>query len=351
MAVTVAVVGGGVFGCAAALELASVGYEVELFERHADLLMGTSRCNQGRLHLGYHYPRSWSTALESERSAAEFAERFREAIWYGGKHFYAIATEGSRTPWPDYLDFCTRLAAGPMEPAMPGIIRAESVSGCLKVSEAFVDLDRLRQLLRERLSEMNVIVRLQAERSGKHDWVVDATYNRPSGRRRRYEVCEVALVMLPLEFTGLSVVVMDGEFVSVDPVPGQAYHMLYDVALSVHAVNEGLAAEVPLELAGLVDRGIIHASCTRVESMLASAARFMPAIEAARYLGSMFTLRSVPAGVDETDARPTLVSRHGDVVILQGGKLDTCFRAAQRVVAEIGHIRTPAQWTIPSYLS
>ena len=59
----VAVVGGGIFGAAAAIEIATLNVDVTIFEREHDLLQAASGINQYRLHRGYHYPRSTETAL------------------------------------------------------------------------------------------------------------------------------------------------------------------------------------------------------------------------------------------------------------------------------------------------
>ena len=48
----------GVFGATAACAFARVGHSVDLSRKNDDLLRGASFANQGRLHLGYHYPRS-----------------------------------------------------------------------------------------------------------------------------------------------------------------------------------------------------------------------------------------------------------------------------------------------------
>ncbi len=52
---SVAVIGGGVQGCLAALEAADAGHEVRLFEGSDALMNRASRWNEGKLHLGYIY--------------------------------------------------------------------------------------------------------------------------------------------------------------------------------------------------------------------------------------------------------------------------------------------------------
>src|SRR5262249_52547420 len=146
-----------------------------------------------------------------------------------------------------------------------------------------------------------------------------ATYGQPSARSLRFEVCETALIRLGQHMTKLSFVIMDGPFVSLDPV-GDA-HMLYDVTHSVHASNIGLAPEIPDHLAPLVDRGVVHTPHTRVEAMLQTARRFLRGMGMPEYRGSMFTVRAVLPDVDSTDERPTLVERDGRIITVLSGKM------------------------------
>jgi glycine/D-amino acid oxidase-like deaminating enzyme len=51
---TIAIIGGGFYGCSVAEYLARKGATVILFERSSDLLTRASYTNQARLHNGYH---------------------------------------------------------------------------------------------------------------------------------------------------------------------------------------------------------------------------------------------------------------------------------------------------------
>ena len=55
---SVAILGGGLQGCCAALALATRGIRVTLYERNSTLLAGAATANEGKIHLGYHVGRS-----------------------------------------------------------------------------------------------------------------------------------------------------------------------------------------------------------------------------------------------------------------------------------------------------
>lgn len=328
----VGVVGAGIYGCIIAVDLAAAGHEVDLFERHGGILAGATSANQGRLHRGYHYPRSLDTALAARADAQAFDRRYRPLLDRTGRHHYAIAAEGSKTSAAQYLAFCDRLGRD-HRVAEPPFLR--NVAVAVEVGEPYIDMRRIRTQLDRELRAAGVTVWLDAPVADPallpRDLVVMATYGQPwPGAALRYEVCEVALVELGPELFGEGVVVMDGDFVSVDPVPGTGLHMLYSVAGSVHHVSVG-RPEVPDHLAPLIDIGVVRTPMSRVAEMYDVAAQFLAGLGPLRYRGSMFSVRAVvedPA----TDARPVLVHEDGPVVWVLPGKLDGAIRAASRVV-------------------
>ena len=64
----VAVVGGGFYGIMASLEAAKFRKvkEVYIFEKEASLMQAAGKYNQARLHLGFHYPRSFQTIKQTQ---------------------------------------------------------------------------------------------------------------------------------------------------------------------------------------------------------------------------------------------------------------------------------------------
>lgn len=70
----IAVIGGGLTGCLAALEFAGRGHRVVIFERSAGLLTRASLANEGKIHLGYTYAadKSFRTAERMVEDALQF---------------------------------------------------------------------------------------------------------------------------------------------------------------------------------------------------------------------------------------------------------------------------------------
>jgi hypothetical protein len=337
--VRAAVVGAGIYGATIAVDLARAGHQVDLFERHRDLLHGATRSNQARLHSGYHYPRSLPTALAAKADAERFAARFPNAINRRNSHYYAIASQGSLTSPDDYLQFCERLDAGARVVAVPSLLQGVEV--CVRVPEAVVNVTAVREQLRRELRHAAVTFRRDLEvdpETLEHDLVVVATYGRRWPQPLRWEVCEVALVNLGARYAFRSFVVLDGPFCSIDPLPDRAGQALYHVDWTVRTANIGLEPKIPDRLAHLLDRGPVPAPSNCMAAMLDGARRFFRHLDDPAYLGSLFTVRAVLPDVDATDERPTLYHRDGRLLHVLAGKIDGAPAAAGRVVAMAGEM-------------
>ena len=110
------IVGGGFYGCAIACHLAEQGWSVTLLEREPELMSRASYVNQARLHNGYHYPRSFRTAIRSRANLPVFREVYGEAIAENFRMLYAIARISSHVDAMYYRQFC-RAAGVALRPA------------------------------------------------------------------------------------------------------------------------------------------------------------------------------------------------------------------------------------------
>jgi FAD dependent oxidoreductase len=356
MGTGVAVVGGGIFGVSAAIELRRLGYPVTLFERRGVLLGGASRVNHRRLHRGYHYPRSSGTARAALQAAASFEAEYGAALLPGCRSYVAIAKTSSLIDVDAYLTFCDNLGLEYRE-EYPSFIKRAAVDVCLAVPEPHIDIRVLRRLCRRKLRAAEVDVRLNVQAEPEHlagyDAVVMATYADLNDMRSahptatplyKFQVCEVPVVTLPRAFRGSSVIVLDGPFVCFDPLDSSGRFVLGDVANNVHATSVGHRATVPRHLTRELRTGYVRRPRTsRFAAFVRSAEHFFHGAGAARHLGSMFGMRVVLPGHEATDARPTMVHRlDSRTVAIFSGKIVTCVAAAGDV-ARLLQAPEPAQ--------
>lgn len=337
------VIGGGIFGVTAALELAGIGIDVTLYEKRGRLLDGATGNNFFRLHRGYHYPRDEATARQARDGYKsflwEFAETSAVVTAPDQVFYYAIAAEGSLTSAAQFASHCERLGLT-CRPAEPGILVPGSAEACFEVDEYYYSAGALRRCARESLAragvrtELNSITTPQAI-ARDCDVVAVAAYAGLNEvltalgcppRELQYEMCEVAVIDAP-RLRQFSLAVFDGPFVSVAPYR-DGLHILYDVGHSVHAAATGHA-----------NPGL-RAGPTRFPQMLASARRFADLGEV-RHAGSLFAERVVLPRMDATDARPSEVWQAGPrVLAVLSGKVsasvDTGRVVAAQAAAELG---------------
>ena len=107
------VIGGGFYGAVIALYLARQRRlkRVCLLEREAALLQRASYNNQARVHNGYHYPRSFTTAYRSRINLPKFVRDWPEAVNTDFIKLYAIARRNSKVTSKQFERFCREINA------------------------------------------------------------------------------------------------------------------------------------------------------------------------------------------------------------------------------------------------
>lgn len=343
----VAVIGAGIFGSSAAIQLSRNGYRVDLFEKESDILQGASGINQYRLHRGYHYPRSAETIKSLQDSEASFLAEYKDAVINQHDHHYCIAKENSKTTPQEFLALCKKWNLH-NEPAQLSFVNPNAVALVVKGKEALINPHKLKEIVLEKLRESGVNLKLNTEAKlsdlDAYDIVINCTYanlnwlsDRYPALRRSYqfELCEKPVLKLPEQFKGKSVVVLDGPFMCIDPYGQTDYHVMGNVVHAIHASNTGYLPILPEAFKPLINKGVIeNPPITNIEKMIESASEFMPEIKKAQHIGSMYTFRTVLPDVDHTDERPTIVQRIDTKLInIFSGKIGNCVESARQVLA------------------
>ena len=340
----IAIIGGGIFGITAAIVLGKQNH-VELFEKNDDILKSASGSNQYRVHRGYHYPRSPETVTGIIKSENSFKEFFSKAIITNFEHFYCISKNNSLTSSEQFINFCTNYGLE-IEKTNLDCVDKHSIDLSVRVKESVYDPKILKKISIDLLKNNNVKIHLNTKATesifDKFDKIIVCTYanlnellNKFPDFQHEYqfELCEKPVVKLPKSFKNKSIVIMDGPFMCIDPLANTDLHLLCNVQHEIHQTNVGKFHEIQKEYEHLLDNGIIkNPSHSNYDKFIKSTIEFFPEIKDAEYIGSMFTIRAVPPRVDDTDARPTLVTIINEKVIsIFSGKITTCVDAARQV--------------------
>ena len=335
------VVGGGVFGLTSAIELSNNGYLVDVKEKSDSIMSGASSINQYRLHKGYHYPRSKETAQECLDGLYSFKRKYEDCVVNGGiTHMYSIASDDSMVSGEEYKKFLDdmNLSYYEREP-MPNcdltIVADEELFCPKKLSDSLQ-----KKVWSSHINiETNTEVKSLDELKEKYDIVVVATYsniNQLLDKKREYqfEVCEKPVVRLPKIFEDISIVIMDGPFMCLDPYENEN-HVLGNVVHAIHETNIGEKPKVSDELKSYLNKGVIkNPKITNINKFIDSGVKYFgDKFGDLEHIGSMYTIRAVLKDRDHDDARPTLVNHEGDnIYTLFSGKIDTCVNAGRELI-------------------
>jgi glycine/D-amino acid oxidase-like deaminating enzyme len=361
------VIGGGFYGAAIAAYLArqrGLG-EIIVVEREAALLTRASYNNQARVHNGYHYPRSFTTAYRSRVNLPRFVIDWPEAVTRDFTKLYAIARHNSKVTARQFGRFCREIGAR-IEPADAGLralFDPRMIEDVFLVEEYVFDACTLARWAEQELRECGVEVRLETRvRSVSKGpdqrlqvamqtndgqgvlascrYVFNCTYsglNQVAGdfpgtrTGLKHEITEMALMQAPPALTGLGVTVMDGPFFSMMPFPARGLHTLSHVRYTPHMHWTDERGIDPYRKLCDYDRA------TRVDRMVRDVGRYLPAVLDARYVDSLFEVKTVLVKNEGDDGRPILFETHpalpGYYSVL-GGKIDNIYDVLEKLQDE-----------------
>ena len=288
--------------------------QVDLLEKHHEIIQEASAINQYRVHRGYHYPRSDSTVSECLNAIPLFMKSYGMAIMHHEvkESFYAIASKDSKVSASEYLDFLKR-----HDLEYEIVESLPNTDLTVRVREDLFDPEKIKHIIADRLFGSGVSVQCGVEVTDKmldqYDGAVIATYSRQNTFAQKaatyqFELVEKPIFQLPEQYRGRSVVILDGPFLCIDPYSDTPYHVMGNVVHAIHHANTGEAPVIPQGYQDVLNKGVIkNPPMSKVNKFLDAAKEFFPGIEQSAHIGSMFTVRTVLPFRDSDDARPTIV--------------------------------------------
>lgn len=168
------ILGAGLYGLYSALHCGKKGEKILVLERDATAFRRATYINQARVHQGYHYPRSVSTAMKSAGYFERFNRDFDFCINREFKKIYATSSKYSWTSGEQFKKFCAA-ANIPCEELNPSTFFNEGLcDGVFMTREYTYDAMILRDWYLQKISELkNVEIRYCAN-VVKIEKVVDA---------------------------------------------------------------------------------------------------------------------------------------------------------------------------------
>ena len=358
------IIGAGIYGLYAALYCGKRGEEVLVLEKEAAAFQRATYINQARVHLGYHYPRSLSTALQTARYFDRFVKDFPDCIKQDFRQIYATSKAFSWTQADQFEQF-SRAAGIPCERVPEERYFKEGmVDGAFLTGEATFDAEILCGLLLDQLAELpNVKIRFQSgvtgiERKKKHyrilcgteafesGYVLNATYAGVNEICRlasfppfaiKYELCEVILGHANDALEGLGITVMDGPFFSIMPFGKTGMHSLTSVTFTPHktSYDETARFDCQEKSEGRCGKDSLDncATCAHHpksawDYMSQLAKKYMRDEFRFSYETSLYSMKPILLASDVDDSRPTCIRVHSEepyFVSVLSGKITTVY--------------------------
>lgn len=361
------VIGGGFYGAAIAVYLAKQRglKRILLIEREPALMMRASYNNQARVHNGYHYPRSFTTAYRSRVNLPKFVRDWPLAVKQDFTKLYAIARRNSKVTAKQFERFCREIGADiqPADPMLRALFEPRLIEEVYLVEEYAFDTTQLASWAARELEECGVQIRYNTRvteisqgaqtplhvvtqaQQGEQElipcrYVFNCTY---SGLNQfkgdfpgvsaglKQEITEMALMQMPASLSGLGITVMDGPFFSMMPFPARELHTLSHVRYTPHLHWNDQSGIDPYE------KLRHYAQATRVDRMVRDVGRYIPEVLKAKHMDSLFEVKTILVKNESDDGRPILFEKHttlpGCYSVL-GGKIDNIYDVLEKLETE-----------------
>lgn len=261
------IIGAGLYGLYSALFCGKRGEHVLVLEYDDAAFKRATYINQARVHMGYHYPRSYSTAVKSAGYFRRFNEDYGFCILDRFDQIYATSSEFSWSDAGQFLKFCKAARIRCEEVPVSRYFKEECCDGAFLTEEYTYDAQLLKSYFLEEIEkypnvEIHFCCRLLSIvnngseyeltlKDGFHitsRFVLNATYasvNQILDKlgyepfRIKYELCEIILCTVNEKLHGIGLTVMDGPFFSIMPFGRTGYHSLTSVTFTPHVSCKG----------------------------------------------------------------------------------------------------------------
>ena len=337
----IAIIGAGFFGLTIALFL-SKKHKVEIFEKKSSIMQGASFANQLRFHHGYHYPRSQKTVTEINKSKNLFNNFFGRDIFGKTSNYYLIANK-SKVNFNKYKTFLYKNNL--TFKVLKNSFNKRYIKNHIITNEKILDYFKFKKKILNKIHNSNLKVNLNKEFKKSFlknfDKVLVVTYANNNfvlkklGIKKldefKFELVEKIVIKLPQKFKKKSYVVVDGKFVCVDPYLGTNYHLLSDVKFSKLETTTGRFPLFKHRNKKFLNKGIIkNLKISEFNNFIKRSSDYLPFLKDAKYIGSIFVVRTIMKNKEKTDERTSVVKIHSKKILsILSGKWNNCVFLAQ----------------------
>lgn len=361
------IIGGGLYGLYSALYCGKKNEKVLVLEYDDDFFKRATYINQARVHKGYHYPRSFSTAIKSAGYFQKFLDDFGFCVNSKFEKIYATSSDFSLTNAEEFKKFCQN--AGIMCNPLPieNYFNPNCVDGAFLCEEYTYDAHILleyflKEIVKYPNIELVTSARIQNVAQNDKEWVIyeknkgdiitpfvlNATYASVNQILKKfnkeyepfkikYELCEIILCKAHEELQDKGITVMDGPFFSIMPFGKTGYHSLTAVSSTPHYTSYSYFPEFkcqkqsndfcsPDQLGNCNDCNAKPQSAWPYMSTLAK--KYLKSDFEFEYVKSLFSMKPILQAAEIDDSRPTVIkvfSKEPVFISVLSGKINTVY--------------------------
>lgn len=358
------IIGAGLYGLYAARHCGLAGQRILVLERDPAPFMRATYINQARVHMGYHYPRSFSTAIKSAHYFERFCHDYGFCIHSKFDQVYATGSKFSWTNAAEFRRFCAAAEIRCEAVAAERYFRPGMCDGAFLTEEYTYDAQALKHWY---LSELSKLPQVEIRYSRKPEailrrgdvwnvtagdihanapYILNAAYAGINDIHRllglspfqiKYEKCEIILCEANEKLRGVGITVMDGPFFSLMPFGQTGLHSLTSVTFTPHETSYDDVATFPCQRGseGLCRPGDLF-NCNECLAKPASAWPYMSQLARKflrdeygfAYHSSLFSMKPILRASEVDDSRPTMIRRMCNEPVLYtvlSGKINTVY--------------------------
>lgn len=359
------IIGAGLYGLYSALFCGKKGQSVLVLECDPTPFRRATYINQARVHQGYHYPRSISTAMKSAGYFEKFNRDFAFCVNQEFNKVYATSAKYSWSSGAQFKKFC-KAANIPCEELPPQKFFKDGMcDGVFLTREYTYDAMLLKDYYLQQLSTLNnvtisygvnitsierdadsYVVHTERSQSFSTGFLLNATYAGTNqilemlGYEKfgiKYELCEIILCEVNDALREYGFTVMDGPFFSIMPFGKTGLHSLTSVTFTPHTVSyDALPSFACQEKSGGYCSVRHLGNCNDCPAKPKTAFPYMANL-ARKYLKdeygftyekSLFSMKPILMSSEIDDSRPTVIrvySKNPTCVGVLSGKINTVY--------------------------
>lgn len=359
------IIGAGLYGLYSALFCAKQQENVLVLEYDNAAFKRATYINQARVHMGYHYPRSYSTAIKSAHYFERFMKDYSFCVLTEFDKIYATSANFSWTNAEQFMKFC-KAANIRCDDVNPSIYFKEGMcDGTFLTTEYTYDANILKEYFLNELkkysnveikydvrikdinkNETNFEIVLENNQKYSTDFLLNATYascNQILNKlgyepfKIKYELCEIILCKVSDKLKNVGITVMDGPFFSIMPFGKTGYHSLTAVTFTPHMTSyESLPTfDCQKRSKGFCSKeqlGNCNDCPAKPESawpyMSNMARKYLKEEYEFEYAGSLFSMKPILKASEIDDSRPTVIKQYSSnptFVSVLSGKINTVY--------------------------